>query len=320
MAPLFVVIWEILRNSGKKLAISGKIAQVSFFDDPDSFRYGVLMRLKTFLLPLFLFALEASASDLYPAYFKCAEEHVIAMPDASEKPDVLALMKAFQKEFPVALTGAFLEKAAAGKLSQEDQDLLKKGVFATEEDDDGNEVMARVWNAGDRKLLGVSFHIMADVLYDEKVCFYSYDPKSRELKTVSNELTSFRPQYASATGVVKSYYAFDEDSAEIMNENVDGLLFGMVSVFARDGASFRFRGARILLPAKRIREVKKINPAFYAFYDIDGDGNSELIFSDKGHAREKILSVVPNADLDSKKRSLPADLSWQPLLGLESWQ
>ena len=279
------------------------------------------MRLQYFLLPLFLFALEASASDLYQAYFRCAEDHVIAVPETPEEPDVLSLMKVFHKEFPAALTGAFLEKAAAGRLSPEERELLKKGVFATEEDDDGNEVMARVWqDAGGRRLLGVLFHIMADVLYDENVCFYSYDPEARALKTVSNELTSFRPQYASAAGVIKSYYAFEEDGAEIMNENVDGLAFEMVSVFARDGESFRFRGARILLPAKRIREVKKINPAFYAFYDVDGDGNSELVFSDKGHAREKILSVVPNADFDSQKRSLPADLSWQPLLGLESWR
>lgn len=279
------------------------------------------MRLQYFLLPLFLFALEAPASDLYQAYFKCAEEHVIAVPDDPEEPDVLSLMKVFQKEFPAALTGAYLEKAASGKLSQEDQERLNKGVFATDEDDDGNEVMALVWNdAGGRKLLGVLFHIMADVLYDEEVCFYSYDPQSRELKTVSNELTSFRAPYASAAGAVKSYYAFDENQAEIMNENVDGLQFGMVSVFVRDGASFRFRGARILLPAKRVREVKKINPAFYAFYDIDGDGNSELIFSDKKHAREKILFVTPDADLGSSKIALPAALFWQPLLGLESWR
>lgn len=268
------------------------------------------MRFAAYIFLGGILAGNAVAQDIHRASFQCAEETVIPVKESGAAPDVLALMKAFNDRFPVDLADNLLRRAAAGKLSGEEKDSIKNGFLMTDEDDDGNVMVARVWKRSDgHRIFGVNFHIMADVLYDERVCFYDYDPAKETLTTYrDNPVSSFRPEFATATGAIKTYYSFEKDGVKVINETVDGLLFGMVSDYPRDGSGFKFRGAGISLSGKAYDTVKGISPAYYAFYDIDGDGNSELFFSDRNHAAEVIVAVTLNTGFDDRKWNQPAVL------------
>ena len=265
------------------------------------------MKLSALVLLGCLVTADAVAQDIHRASFQCADDTVIPVTGAGAAPDVLVLMKGFNSRFPVSLTANLIQRAAEGRLQSAEKNSIKNGFFMTAEDDDGNVVMAQVWNRSDgHRILGINFHVMADVLYDERVCFYDYDPAKETLTSYrDNPVSAFRPQFSTSTGVIKTYYSLEKSGVMVMNETVDGLLFGMTSEYAWNGSGFAFRGAGFSLTGKAYETVRGISPSEYAFYDIDGDGNSELLFRDRNHAAAVIVAVTPNAGFDEKKWNQP---------------
>lgn len=103
----------------------------------------------------------------------------------------------------------------------------------------------------------------------------------------------YRTPFQSFGTVTEHYFADEHNSIIKGYEITDGLFLNFSSVFTWDGLKHTYRGSRINLPKQKILSggTRPEDIAYFAFCDIDGDGNSELFLRSADHSMQTAVTI-----------------------------
>ena len=131
-------------------------------------------------------------------------------------------------------------------------------------------------------------------LYSDEAIFFDVNWNSGIISPLPGyQPAAYRTPFQSFGTVTEHYFADEYDNIIKGYEITDGLFLNFSSIFAWDGLKHTYRGSRINLPKQKILSggTEPGDIAFFAFCDIDGDGNSELFLSNAGHSMETAVSI-----------------------------
>ena len=128
--------------------------------------------------------------------------------------------------------------------------------------------------------------------------------KTGEMKPLNDYAPGgYQPPFKSYGTVTQSDFADARNNIIIGYEITDGLFMNLSSHFSWDGGTHKFAGSDIQLPKQQKILPKNVNAKdlkYYAFYDIDDDGNSEIFLSNKDHSIE-ISAVIRSYEKAEKE-------------------
>ena len=166
--------------------------------------------------------------------------------------------------------------------------------------DESPVVIGRLFRYSDgRTGLAMIFHQPTSSFFHETLHFYEYDPTTGIISyknnlTVQNAPAPFKSMSSES---VLSYSLNDDNSIGRYFEEVDGIFVDQYESYAWDGLSDKFDYGNIIIKLDKTDLASKLrgmNPTYYAYSDIDGDGNSELFLGNKDKSEQVVVSLVRN--------------------------
>ena len=225
------------------------------------------------------------------------ENTVISVTRDNRVPEDIALLRAFNKTWQVPAISAYLKKwKTSGKNTGKSagRTLTIRGYDDC--DEDSCTVFVRENPVqDDHALFFVIFGRVSDIVYTENLLVYDYDRNSGAMKPLPDFPARNHSTGLRTSGLDYQVYSFDDgDSSLVISDGVtDGPLVGARSLFRQEGASLRYEGAEITVNGASMKEqLAALDAGEFAFYDIDGDGNTELFLKNSAVGCILALSVA----------------------------
>ncbi len=131
-------------------------------------------------------------------------------------------------------------------------------------------------------------------LYSDEPVFFDVDWKNGIISPLPEySVKQYRTPFSSHGTVTRSLGFETLDEIYIGYEITDGLFLSLTSFFAWDGSKHNYRGSEINLPKQKIlpADLKPESLKYFAFHDVDDDGNSEIFFSNEDHSTETVAVI-----------------------------
>ena len=230
---------------------------------------------------------------------------------ADHEPTVLDISKEFNHRYPTNLFTLIINNAEKAKSSSGEGD----GVFYDAKNnsligqdprnDESPTLKATLFKSGaDHYLFMLTATMELGGLYSDESHYFDIDWKTGEMKPLNDYAPGgYQPPFKSYGTVTQSDFADARNNIIIGYEITDGLFMNLSSHFSWDGGTHKFAGSDIQLPKQQKILPKNVNAKdlkYYAFYDIDDDGNSEIFLSNKDHSIE-ISAVIRSYEKAEKE-------------------
>ena len=215
--------------------------------------------------------------------------------------DVMGMVQAFQKQWPTQSVAALLKDLALPEdqqqyISEYDQTHGFMSFAEGSDDKDAESMEARVWKRSNgHQLFGITF-FQPSAKVKSFVAFYDYDPSSKALTPALDVFTPYEDAYLNKE---VGYSFYPEPEEMVANEYFFNWWGALRHVYTWDGMNFKgpemeFEGISTLLTKYNEDYINYNNEPFakYALFDIDEDGEPELILSTESEECQMVASVV----------------------------
>ena len=220
-------------------------------------------------------------------------DELLQLANKPSKPSVIDLLTVLNSKWPSYVITDYIKKA-------EKEPANPVSFVAEGKRDESPVVIGRLFRYSDgRTGLAMIFHQPTSSFFHETLHFYEYDPTTGIISyknnlTVQNAPAPFKSMSSES---VLSYSLNDDNSFGRYFEEVDGIFVDQYESYAWDGLSDKFDYGNIIIKLDKTDLASKLrgmNPTYYAYSDIDGDGNSELFLGNKDKSEQVVVSLVRN--------------------------
>ena len=250
-------------------------------------------------LPLLLLPVTAPCLDLGEA-MSCGSNG-FAVETGGRDPTVLEITRQFSKQCPSPLLSLIISMADEKKASGKESDSLyysdQEGILAGTDpaDDESPSLASRIFRKKDGSYLYMLTATMEmGGLYSDMSRFFSVDWQQGRITPLKDYAPENYPQPFRSNGTVTESHGAEKDGKVVISyEITDGMHMQFVSFFSWDGSTHTYQGSTIDLPRQKVlpRRITSKNIRFFAFADVDDDGNSELFLSTGDHETEIAVGI-----------------------------